>query len=167
MNDKELFWSLISPHLVDRPEAYGRVPYGIDRAMAPEGVGGDSPEWRLLKNYIMQNFKFIMPSNLKWNNPYQDERGYYWIPNSHPLDMVVYHETRRGSKKLMFHISDNLSIMLTMSRITGSSNEYAIGNIHKISSAFTMASTKTGSYAIYKNWTNEFINWINDPFTLK
>lgn len=85
MNDKELFWFLMKPHLEDNLEYWSNQPphtsswalksrnhWDIEHIMTDrefKGVGYDFTRW------IRNNNLFVMPSNLLWMDNFSKRRG--------------------------------------------------------------------------------------------
>ena len=163
MNDKELFWSLISPHLVDRPEASNRVSWGLTKSL-------EQIDWRHLKAFTMQNHIFVIPSNLVWRDDFIEESGYDRIPLSqYPEKMVIVSDKRHQKRLRVYFYIKNCTVDISLVQMHHSETEYAIGRtmIHKETHNFLPTYKKNSRvYAVY-NKGFKFLNWMGDPFTVK
>ena len=165
MNDKELFWSIISPHLVDRPDVSNRATRSLTQSL-------EHHNWSLLRKFTIQNHKFVLPDDLVWRDDFDKV-------SAHNHDILPL---SRYSNKLIFvrgkHPNDTkilgLNIVLPNHRIETaltpmhhSETEYVMGwmTIHTDDSGPVYAQN-TMEYAVY-DIGSKFINWRGNPFDSK
>ena len=166
MNDKELFWSLISPHLVDG--GGHRVSWGIEEAMANEGEGIN---WDL-QRFVTRNHKFVMP-DLVWKNDFDEWAGYDMIPlNRNPDKMIIvrrldYRVRGNRSHILFFNLRESL-VEISLTQMHNSETEYALSMMYVYPHKDYNPPYHKGvmEYAVWP-MGQTFINWRTDPFTLK
>jgi len=184
MNDREMFWSLISPHLVDRPDVTNRFNYGLD-----EVIGN----WHDLSRFVIRNHKLILPSEVRWMELPQRtvvEWGaselrdtYTVIPlDQHPNKMVILRANKislgmRVARQLFFDLRDAI-VEIRLTQMHHSKTDYVMGNMQVYGKPLRddadwpyiidVPGVKKGLYQ-YAVWPTmpSFINWNNDPFTLK
>ena len=167
MNDKELFWSLIGPHLVDRPDAYSRINWGIEYIM--EDTESKGVNWDF-QRFIKYNHTFRMPSNLQWREdftPYTSKYDSLTLKN-YPHSMIITQDKASDKNAMLYFILNEVIIVMSLTQMHNSKTEYAIGTLNNIldfdyTNYFTIGK---GKYAIYKSWP-KFVNWINDPLEVK
>lgn len=175
MNDKELFWSLISPHLVDRPNVFGRFNYSLDDSLS---------YWGDLKRFVSRNHKFILPDDVTWvgdlsASPTVEE---IWVLpiDKYPNKMVIL---RYGNGELD-HLWFDLPTVIIQVRLTpmvNSTTDYAIGGVEIYSKpvdddslwpyvttlpSFNFLRPSAYQYGVWPPLPS-FINWRVDPFEVK
>jgi hypothetical protein len=163
MNDKELFWSLISPYLVDRPDAYNRVSWDIDYIMEDNE---SFVNWDF-QRFIMFNHIFKMPSNLRWRDdftPYNSRYESMTLTN-YPHSMIITQSKDSDKTAKLYLILNGIIILLRLTQMHNSKTEYVIGNFKD---ALDLSLFKIGEskYAIVGGRPN-FINWNINPLEVK
>ena len=167
MNDKELFWSLISPHLVDRPTAFNRVSWDIEYIM--EDTESEGVNWDF-QRFIMYNHTFRMPSNLQWREDFTPYTSKYntLILKNYPHSMIITQDKAFDKNPTLYFILNEVIIEMSLTQMHNSKTEYAMGSMDSRQyldylNYFTIGKSK---YAIVRAGPN-FINWNANPFTLK
>ena len=166
MNDKELFWLLIGPHLVDRPTAYNRVYWDIEYIMEH----AEEPIWHDFQRFIQRNHKFRIPSNLQWREdftPYTSKYNTLTLKN-YPHSMIITQDKASDKNATVYFILNEFIIMMSLTQMHNSKTEYAIGNMD-IQQDFDYPNYFTvgkGKYALVRAGPT-FINWNTNPFILK
>jgi len=172
MNDKELFWSLISPHLVDRPYAHGRTKWGLEYIMNQRSY--DRVNYDFTK-FIQRNHKFVMPSDLYWRDDFKNYEvgdieyvGYDVLPfERYPNSMIIVQGENKRVGRLFINLRNTL-VEMSLTRIQGSELDYVVGlfNFHDLNTYNKLYPLNTKQYAVLIN-PPKFLNWIEDPFHVK
>ncbi len=181
MNEKELFWSLISPHLVDRgPKVTGRFNYSLDVVME---------NWYDLKRFVSRNHKFILPDNIMWVEDKATLKDGWQLPiDKYPNKMILLKNNYGFPSQLWFDLPTVIiGVRLTpMHKFVGPFHpyklDYAIGGVEIYGKDMVREGgarwpfiTPLPSFAgsadpfIYGVWPPlpSFINWRMDPFEVK
>ena len=195
MNDREMFWSLISPHLVDRPDVTNRFNYGID-----EVIGN----WQDLSRFVVRNHKLILPSQVRWReltplteaewlargpqfigesthiHPRKLVDTYMVIPlEQYPYKMVILSKNfKLGVDPRLFFDLRDVIVEIPLIQMHQSKTDYVMRRLQIHGKP--VEKDKHWAYIIdlpvygkglfqYAVWPTmpSFINWNNDPFTLK
>ena len=176
MNDKELFWSLISPHLVDRPNATNRVNWDIEYIME----SNDSFVNYDFTRFVMYNHIFQMPSNLRWRrdefsqiSPSYETLDLEYFQSHYPDSMVITknkttsqnHFLHGREEVRIYFILDEVILTTRLTPMINSKTEYVMGRLEPlIDNEYTLwFSIGLGKYAIVKQ-NPTFINWNELPW---
>ena len=167
MNDKELFWSLISPYLVDRPNATNRVNWDIEYIMQ----SNDSFVSYDFKRFVMYNHIFQMPSNLRWRrdeflqlSPSYETLDLEYFQSHYPDSMVITKNKHYGREEVrVYFILDEVILTTKLTPMLNSKTEYVMGRLDPIPNNILWFSIGLGKYAIVKQKPT-FINWNKLPW---
>ena len=174
MNDKELFWSLISPYLVDRPNATNRVNWDIDDIME----SNDSFVNYDFTRFVMRNHIFQMPSNLRWRrdeilqlSPSYETLDLEYFQSHHPHSMVITknkttsqnHFLHGREEVRIYFILDEVILTTKLTPMFNSKTEYVMGSLEPPPNSILWFSIGLGKYAIVKQ-NPTFINWNELPW---
>ncbi len=178
MNDKELFWSLISPHLVDRgPKVTGRFNYSLDDSLS---------YWGDLARFVSRNHKFILPDNVMWVEDKATLKDNWQLPiDKYPNKMVLLKNNYDLPSQLWFDLP-TVIIQVRLTPMHNYKSDYAIGGVEIYDKDKVREGdvgwpggwpyrTPLPSFAgsvdpfIYGVWPPlpSFINWRIDPFEVK
>jgi len=175
MNDKELFWSLISPYLVDRPNATNRVNWDIEYIMEIN----DSFVNYDFKRFVVRNHIFQMPSNLRWRrdeflqlSPSYETLDLEYFQSQHPDSMVITknkttsqnHFLHGREEVRIYFILDKVILTTKLTPMLNSKTEYVMGNLDPIPNDIDLRTViGLGKYAIVKQ-NPTFLNWNELPW---
>ncbi len=176
MNNKELFWSLISPYLVDRPKAINRVNWDIDYIMEHHDTYVNNE----FKRFVRYNHIFRMPSNLRWRTDMFSQNlsmqgnktlDLEQLQSRYPHSMIITKSERGrvGNADVLYFILDGRILAMEMTPMLNSKTEYVIGKSMQIiekAQHIRHFHPIRGKYAIVgQNPT--FINWNSLPWSDK
>tara|TARA_B100000287_G_C20273685_1_gene639052 strand:+ start:150 stop:665 length:516 start_codon:yes stop_codon:yes gene_type:complete len=167
MNDKELFWSLISPYLVDRPNATNRVSWNIESIME----SNDSFVSYDFTRFVLRNHIFQMPSNLRWMrdeflqlSPSYETLDLEYFQSHHPDSMVITKNKHYGREEVrVYFILDEVILTTKLTPMLNSKTEYVMGHLEPAPNNIVWFSIGRGKYAIVKQ-NPTFINWNELPW---
>ncbi len=178
MNDKELFWSLISPHLVDRgPKVTGRFNYRLDEVIE---------NWYDLKRFIIRNHKFILPADVTWVDDKATLKDNWQLPIDKYLNKMVLVKNNYDLPSQLWFYLPTVIIQVRLTPMHNYKSDYAMGGLHIYGKDKDRGvdggllggwpyRTPLPSFAgsvdpfIYGVWPPlpSFINWRMDPFEVK
>ena len=173
MNDKEIFWSLISPHLVDRePKVIGGFNYSLDEVIE---------NWYDLKRFVSKNHKFILPDDVTWVEDGASVSGRYWqLPiDKYPNKMVLLRNSKGVLSDLWFDLP-TVIIEVRLTQMPYSTTDYAMGGVeiygkpvwkdplwpYRTTLPSFVGSSQPFLYGVWPPLPS-FINWRIDPFEVK
>ncbi len=179
MNDKEIFWSLISPHLVDRPNVVGRFNYSLDDSLS---------YWGDLTRFVSRNHKFILPDDVTWEGDLPASptvRDIWVLPiDKYPNKMVILGAIGLSPNKWIDQLWFDLSTVRVQVRLTpmlNSTTDYVMGDVEiyrkpvRDDPSWPYIDTLPSfgglgpslQYGVWPPSFLSFINWRIDPFGLK
>tara|TARA_R110002020_G_scaffold157312_3_gene340014 strand:- start:6710 stop:7273 length:564 start_codon:yes stop_codon:yes gene_type:complete len=179
MNNKEVFWSLMSPYIINRGNSHRKVDWDLDYLMnhptqqahgigdIKHGLNGDFIRW------LIGNCKFVMPTNLIWRDDYIiNDRGRHYINfNKFPRSLIIQ---RFGNTyvRQVYVILDEVLIKISLRMMSRLRHEYEIADIKQYKGEQYHWAMDGNIGQVEAEWTGrdkyaivfpigQFINWID------